>query len=128
MNRVSGLSNAAKLNVTGLVITAGGMLLQIATGSTLYPSFAGPIVLLAAAVFVAFGPGSWRPFVGIIVPLLLGVGAMIAALMSGEFIEQLTNIGQPGILAGSVMHVIGLVAAVAGGIGMLQERRERVSV
>ena len=34
---VSRLSNAAKLSVTGLVLTAAGMLLQIAAGSQLYP-------------------------------------------------------------------------------------------
>jgi hypothetical protein len=123
MNRVGQLSNSAKLNVAGLVLTAAGMLLQIAAGSELYPTFAGPIVLLAAAVIVAFGPGHWTPYVGLLVPLVLGVGAIIAAAISGEFIEQLTDIGKPGILLGSLMHVIGLIAAVAGGVGMLLGRR-----
>jgi hypothetical protein len=118
------LSNAAKLNATGLVLAAAGMLLQIAAGSTLYPSFAGPIVLLAAAAIVAFGPGRWTRWVGLVVPLVLGVGATIAAVMTGEFIDQLTDIGQVGILIGSLMHVIGLIAAVAGGVGMLRGRPE----
>jgi hypothetical protein len=61
LNRVELLTNAAKLAVIGLIATAAGMLIQIAAGSKLYPSFAGPIVLLAAAVFVAFGPGRWTP-------------------------------------------------------------------
>jgi hypothetical protein len=122
MNAVSRLSNAAKLNATGLVLTAAGMLLQIAAGSTLYPSFAGPIVLLAAAVIVAFGPARWTPYVGLLVPLVLGLGAIIAAVISGEFINQLTDIGKAGIFVGSVMHVIGLIAAVAGGVGMLRGR------
>jgi hypothetical protein len=118
------LSNAAKLNATGLVLAAAGMLLQIAAGSTLYPSFAGPIVLLAAAAIVAFGPRRWTRWVGLVVPLVLGVGAIIAAVMTGEFIDQLTDIGQVGILIGSLMHVIGLIAAVAGGVGMLRGRPE----
>jgi hypothetical protein len=122
MNAVTRLSNPAKLNATGLVLTAAGMLLQIVAGSTLYPSFAGPIVLLLAAVIVAFGPGRWTPYVGLLVPLVLGVGAIIAAVMSGEFINQLTDIGLPGILVGSLMHVVGLIAAVAGGVGMLRGR------
>jgi hypothetical protein len=54
MNGVKRLSNAAKLNVTGIVVTAAGMLLQIVAGSELYPTFARPIALLAA---VAGGVG-----------------------------------------------------------------------
>ena len=45
--------------------------------------------------------------------------AIIAAVMTGGFVAQLTDIGRVGILVGSVMHVVGLVAAVAGGVGML---------
>ena len=122
MNRVGRLSNAAKLNVVGLVLTAAGMLLQIAAGSQLYPSFAGPIVLLVTAVIVAFWPGRWMAYVALIVPLVLGLGAIIATVMSGAFIEQLTDTGNVGILLGSLMHVIGLIAAVAGGVGMLLAR------
>ena len=122
MNRVRRLSNAATLSVIGLVLTAAGMLLQIAAGSGLYPTFAGPIVLLAAAVMVAFGPGRWTPYVALLVPLVLGLGAIIAAVISGIFIEQLTDIGKAGIFLGSLMHVIGLIAAVAGGVGMVRRR------
>lgn len=120
---VGRLSNAAKWNVTGLVLTAAGMLLQIAAGSILYPSLTGPIILLAAAAFVAFGPVRWTPWVGLIVPLVLGVGAMIAAVMSGAFVSQLTDVSRVGILVGSLTHVVGLTAAVIGGVGMLQVRR-----
>jgi hypothetical protein len=122
VDRVTQLSNAAKLNVAGLVLTAAGMLLQIAAGSGLYPSFAGPIVLIVTAVVVAFWPGRWMAYVALVVPLVLGLGAIIAAVMSGEFIEQLTDTGNVGILVGSWMHVIGLIAAVAGGIGMVLRR------
>jgi hypothetical protein len=116
---VSRLSNAANLSVTGLVLTAAGMLVQIAAGSQLYPTLAGPIVLLAAAVIVAFVRRRWTPYVGLLVPLVLGVGAIIAAVMTGAFVAQLTDVGNPGVLLGSLMHVIGLVAAVAGSVGML---------
>jgi hypothetical protein len=122
LNAVGRLSNAAKLNVTGLALTAGGMLLQMVAGSTLYPSFAGPIVLLTSAAIVAFGPGRWAPWVGFIVPLVLGLGATIAAVMTGEFINQLTDLGHVGILVGSLMHVIGLIVALAGSVGMLKAR------
>jgi len=122
LDSVRRLSSAAKLNVTGLVLTAAGMLLQIAAGSTLYPSLTGPIVLFAAAVVVVFGPGRWTPYVGLVVPLVLAAGAVIAAVMTGEFIEQLTDVGRLGIFLGSLMHVVGLIAAVAGGVGMLRGR------
>jgi hypothetical protein len=122
------LSNMAKLNVIGLVVTATGMQLQIVAGSDLYPSFAGPIVLLVTAVFVAFGPGRWTPIVGLVIPFVLGVGAIIAAVMTGEFFDQLTDTSNAGILLGSVVHVAGLVMAVAGGVGMVLGRRDRVSV
>jgi hypothetical protein len=60
--------------------------------------------------------------VALLVPLVLGLGAIIAAVMSGEFIVQLTDITRLGILLGSLMHVIGLIAAVAGGVGMVRRR------
>lgn len=119
MDRVRLLSNSAKLNVTGLVLTAAGMLLQIAAGSTLYPSFAGPAVLVGTAVLVVLVHGRWTSYVALLVPLVLGLGAIVAALMSGEFIRQLTGVGEPAILLGSVVHVIGLTAAIVGGVGML---------
>jgi hypothetical protein len=117
------LSIASRLNVSGLVLTAGGMLLQIASGSTLYPSLSGPIVLLAAAVIVAFGPGRWTPYVGLVIPLILGLGAIVAAVMTGEFIDQLAQTGRAGVLLGSLMHVIGLTVAVGGGVGLVLGRR-----
>jgi hypothetical protein len=123
LNRVRQLSNAARLSVVGLVVTAAGMLLQIAAGSELYPSFAGPIVLLVSALLVAFLRGRWTAYVAFLVPLVLGLGAIVAAFISGEFFDQLTDVGNAGIFLGSVLHVIGLIAAVAGGVGMLLRRQ-----
>jgi hypothetical protein len=127
MNTGRHVSHWAWLNVIGLVLTAAGMLLQIAAGSELYPSFTGPIVLLVAAVVVAVGPGRWTPFVGLGVPLVLGLGAIVAAAMTGGFVDQLTSFGNPAIVLGSGLHVIGLIVAVAGGVGMLLNRRALVS-
>ena len=126
IDSVRRLSNAAKVNAAGLVLTSAGMLVQIAAGSTLYPSITGPIVLIVAAIFVAVGPGRWTSWVGLVVPLVLGLGAIVAAVMTGAFIDQLTAFGKPGLLVGSLMQVIGLVAAVAGGVGMVLGRRGTV--
>jgi hypothetical protein len=128
LNRVRQLSIWARLNVIGLVLTAAGMLLQIGAGSELYPSLAGPIVLLVAAAFVALGPVRWTPYVGLIVPLVLGLGAIVAAVMTGEFIAQLGDIDNPAIVLGSFMHVIGLAAALAGGVRMVLDRRGPVRI
>jgi hypothetical protein len=119
MDRITQLSTSAKLNVTGLVLTAAGMLLQIFAGSTLYPTISGPAAMLATAALVVLIRARWTSYVALIVPLLLGVGAFITALISGGFISQLTGFGEPAIVVGSVMHVIGIVAAVAGGLGMV---------
>ena len=123
VDSVRRLSNAAKVNTAGLVLTSAGMLVQIAAGSTLYPSITGPIVLIVAAIFVAFGPGRWTPWVGLVVPLVLGLGAIVAAVMTGGFIGQLTGLGNPGLVVGSLMHVVGLTAAIAGGAVMVLGRR-----
>jgi hypothetical protein len=122
LDAVRRLSTPAKVNVAGLVLTAAGMLLQVAAGSTLYPSVAGPVVLVVTAILVAFGPGRSAPWVGLIVPLVLGMGAIVAAGMTGGFVDQLTDLGQPGIFFGSVMHVVGLAAAISGGLAMVLNR------
>ena len=120
-------SPAVVLNVAGLVVTAAGMLVQIAAGSELYPSLTGPIVLIVTSLIVAFGPWRWTPYLGLLVPLVLGIGAIVAAAMTGEFTRQLTDLGNPGVVVGSLMHVIGLFAAVAGAIGMLRPRWRRTA-
>ena len=123
MQAVRALPAEARLTATGLVLAAAGMLLQIAAGSTLYPSVTGPIVLLVTAAFVLFGPPRWSGYVGLVVPLVLGVGAIVAAAVTGGFIGQLTDVGRPALLLGSLLHVVGLVAAVAGGLRMVLGRR-----
>jgi len=128
LNRLTSLSNWTKLNLLGLVLTAAGMLVQIAAGSDLYPSLTGPIVLIATAVLVVFGPTRWTRWIGLGVPLVLGLGAAVAATMTGEFIDQLTGAGNGPLLLGSWMHVIGLVTAVSGGVGVMLEPREAAIV
>jgi hypothetical protein len=120
---VTRLSSAARLNIVGLVVTAAAMLLQIAAGSTLYPSVTGPIVLVVTALLVAFVPGRWNAYAGLVVPLVLGVGAIVAAAMTGGFIDQLANPGNLGVFVGSLLHVAGLVAAIGGGVRMALDRR-----
>jgi hypothetical protein len=123
MDRFRQLSQWTWLNVFGLVMAAAGMMLQIAAGSELYPTFTGPIVLVATAGLVVLGPANWTRFVGLIVPVVLAVGAVVAAAMTSTFIDQLTDLGHAPIVVGSLMHVIGLTAAITGGVGMLRGHR-----
>jgi hypothetical protein len=116
------------LNVLGLLLTAAGMLLQIVAGSDLYPSLTGPAVLVGTALLVVLVAGRWTRWIGLGVPLILGIGAVVAAVMTGEFVDQLTNGGNPAILVGGVMHVTGLAAAVTGGVGAVIDPRPAVSV
>jgi hypothetical protein len=118
------LSAAGKLNVIGMVAAATGIIIQIASGSELYPTIPpGPIILLAGAALVALGPWRWTPVVGVVVPLFLLVGAVIAAVVSGEFVDQLTDPGQVGIgiFAGDVIQLLGVITALVAGIVALRQ-------
>jgi hypothetical protein len=116
------LSAAGKLNVTGMVVAAAGIIVQIASGSDLYPTIPpGPIILLAGAALVALGPWRWTPVVGVVVPLFLLVGAAIAAIVSGEFVDQLTDPGEVGIFAGDVLQLLGVITSLVAGIVALRQ-------
>jgi hypothetical protein len=121
------LSNEAKLNAVGLVVTATGMVLQMASGSTLYPTLTGPIVLVAGAALVAFRPGGWTSYVGLVIPLVLGVGLAVSAVLSPAFVTQLTDLGSIGMAVGSMLHVAGLTASVIGGVAMVRRPQGRGS-
>ena len=125
MNRITTLSNEAKLNVIGVVLAAIGMLFEIGAGSELYPTLSGPIVLLVGAAIVAFGPGRWTAYVGLIVPLVLGVGLAVSAVMSPAFFEQVMDFGNAAIVLGSLLHGAGLIAGVVGGFGMVLRNRAK---
>ena len=118
------LSAAGKLNVAGMVAAAAGIIIQIGSGSDLYPTIPpGPIILLAGAALVALGPWRWTPVVGVVVPLFLFVGAVMAAVNSGEFVDQLTDPGQVGIgiFAGDVIQLLGVITALVAGIVALRQ-------
>lgn len=122
LQRVTSQPNAARLNVTGLLLTAAGMLVERAAGSELYPTLAGPVVLLAGAAAVATRPGGWTRAAGLIIPVVLTAGLVASVVLSPAFSEQLVEVGNGSLFAGSLLHVVGLVAAVAGGLGVVLNR------
>jgi hypothetical protein len=117
--RAASLTTAAPLNVAGLLVTAVGIALERGAGSTLYPTLAGPIVLVGAAALVAWRPTRWTRYVGVFVSLVLAAGLIVSAALSPVFLDQLTNTKNPGTLVGSTLHVVGLAAALAGGMAMV---------
>jgi len=122
------LTGAGKLNVAGMVVAAAGIVVQIVSGSDLFPTIPpGPIILLAGAALVALGPWRWTPVVGVVVPLFVVVGGIIAAFVSGSFVDQLTDPGEVGVFAGSWVQVLGeITALVAGIVASRQPGRPRV--
>jgi hypothetical protein len=122
------LTGAGKLNVAGMVVAAAGIVVQIVSGSHLFPTIPpGPIILLAGAALVALGSWRWTPVVGVVVPLFVVVGGIIAAFVSGSFLDQLADPGEVGVFAGSWVQVLGEIAAlVAGIVASRQPGRPRV--
>jgi hypothetical protein len=69
------LSPAARLNALGLAVAATGIVIQYVSGVD-YPTIPpGPIILLAAAGAVAFGPWRRAPVAGLAIALPAGVVA-----------------------------------------------------
>jgi hypothetical protein len=107
---------AALLNVVGLVVAAGGIMIQFVSGVD-YPTVPpGPIILLAAAAVVAFGPWRWSPFVGLGAAVFLSIGGAIATIAGNGFTETLGDPGAFGGFAGAAIQIAGLAIALPAGI------------
>jgi len=109
-------SPAARLLVAGLVVAAAGMLVQYASGVD-YPTIPpGPIISLAAAAVVAWGPWRWAPVVGLGTAVFISIGGVIATIAGNGFAPQLSDPGAFGGFAGTLVQIAGLVVALAAGI------------
>jgi hypothetical protein len=105
----------ALLNVVGLVVAAAGIMIQYVSGVD-YPTIPpGPIILLAAAAVVVFGPWRWSPVVGLVAALFLSIGGAIATIVGNGFRETLGDPGEVGF-AGAVIQIVGLAIALPAGI------------
>jgi hypothetical protein len=125
MDQRGPLSTPAKMNAAALAVTAAGMLLQITSGSELYPTIPpGPIILLVGAGVVALGLRRWSPVIGLVVPLILTVGGIVAAASGNRFLDQLRESAELGIFVGTVVHLLGLIAALfAGTLALMRSHR-----
>jgi hypothetical protein len=107
---------AGLLNVAGLVVAAAGIVIQYVSGVD-YPTVPpGPIILLAAAAVVAFGPWRWSPFVGLVAAIFLVIGGLTATIAGNGFSETLGDPGEVGGFAGAAIQIAGLAIALPAGI------------
>ena len=114
---------ARRLTVEGLVLAAAGIMVQYAAGVD-YPTVPpGPIILLAAAALVAFGPWRWAPVVGLVAALFLTIGGAAATIAGNGFNETLGDPADVGAFAGAVIQIAGLAIAVPAGIVAVRRSR-----
>jgi hypothetical protein len=124
ISRPRTVSAAGKLNVTGLVAAAAGIVIQIASGAD-YPTVPpGLIILLAAAGLVALGARwRWTTIVGVVVPTFLLVGGAIAQ----QARDQLGDPGQVGVFVGTVVQLLAMAVALVAGLAAAWQRyRHRI--
>lgn len=122
MSEQTSLSGASKVTVVGLVGAAAGILLQVVSGVTEYPTIPpGLIILLVAAGVVALETRwRWTPIVSTAVALFILFGAFVT---SGTA-TRLSNPAMIGAFVGTVVQLLGLVTAlIAGPISVLQNYR-----
>jgi hypothetical protein len=117
------LSPAARLNVTGLVVAAAGIMIQYVSGEDFPTIPPGPIILLVAAAVVAFG--SWRraPVVGLVAAAFISIGGVIATIAGSGFNETLGDPSGVGGLVGAIVQIAGLAMALPAGIVASNELR-----
>jgi hypothetical protein len=118
---LSSLSAATKTNAAAMVAAIVGIVIQIAAGVD-YPTIPpGPIILGVAVALVLFTRWPWVAYVGVIVPLFLLVGGIIAAVANED--NGLRDPGDIAAFGGSVLQVVAVVIALVAGVQALRERR-----
>jgi hypothetical protein len=110
------LSPAARLNALGLAVGATGIMIQYVSGVD-YPTIPpGPIILLAAAGVVAFGPGRRAPVAGLVAAAFVSLGGVVATMAGKGFTETLGDPSELGGFLGALVQIAGLVIALPAGV------------
>jgi hypothetical protein len=118
---LSSLSTATKINAAAMVAAIVGIAIQIAAGVD-YPTIPpGPIILGVAVALVLFAPWPWVPYIGVVVPLFLHVGGIIAAIANED--NGLRDPGDTAAFGGSVLQVVAVLVALVAGVQALRQRR-----
>ena len=114
------MSPARKPTVVALLVASIGFLIQMVSGVTDTPTIPpGLVVILAAALVVAFGPGAWAPVAGPAAGLF-----NLVAFVVVDAAERLVEPSPPAALVGAWFMVAALiVASVAGTIATIRNHR-----
>src|SRR5688572_12281372 len=124
MDRFKHLSSASKLAVAGLIVSAAGVVIQIASGHeypTIPPVF---FILLIPAALIVFGPWRWTP----VSAVLAGVFLTFGLFASGESARLFgrSQVGLPGATVGLWVQMLAVVvAAVAAIVATIQNYQAR---
>jgi hypothetical protein len=110
------LSPAGRLNALGLVAAATGIMIQYVSGVD-YPTIPpGPIILLAAAGAVVFGPWRRAPVAGLVAAAFVSIGGVVATMAGNGFSETLGDPSELGGFLGALVQIAGLVIALPAGV------------
>jgi hypothetical protein len=110
------LSPAGRLNALGLVAAAAGIMIQYVSGVD-YPTIPpGPIILLAAAGAVAFGPWRSAPVAGLVAAAFVSIGGVVATIAGNGFGATLGDPSELGGFLGTLVQIAGLVIALPAGV------------
>jgi hypothetical protein len=110
------LPPAGRLNALGLIIAAAGIMIQYVSGVD-YPTIPpGPIILLAAAGAVVFGPWRRAPVVGLVAAAFVLLGGVAATIAGNGYGETLGDPGELGGFIGALVQIAGLVIALPAGV------------
>jgi hypothetical protein len=110
------VSPAARLNAAGLVLAAGGIMIQYVSGVDFPTIPPGPIILLIAAAVVLFGRWRRAPVVGLVAAAFVSVGGVIATIAGNGFDSTLGDPSEVGGFLGAVVQIAGLAIALPAGI------------
>jgi hypothetical protein len=127
MNRLQHLSWAEKIAVAGLLVSAAGVVIQIASGHA-YPTIP-PVffILLIPAALIAFGPWRWTPVSAVLAGLFLTFG-LFASGESARLFDR-SQVGLSGASVGLWVQMLAvIVAAIAAIVATIQNYRSPTSV
>jgi hypothetical protein len=99
----------------GLWLTAGGIFVQAASGAKGYPKIPPGIIILAAVGVLVFLTRRfrWASIAGVAIAALVSVGVFTTHGTA----ERLSQPADVGPFLGTVVQLIGLIVALAAGIG-----------
>lgn len=110
MTMKGSLTGARLVTVAGLVAGAAGILIQRASGVAMPAVPPGLVLLLAAALLIAFTRLRWAAALGALIAV-----PEIAAITIGQ-LDAMADAGALGVFLGTWVRAVGVVAALVAGV------------